>query len=198
MGHRLRRRTHRFRPRVLDHEIVGSFADTEIHRRIAKRKAGQVNRQELAGFAHDRERLDLAVIPNGVADGAAHAGRIPSPLDADSAALARNQRRQDALTSRGGAVHQARDEVVVSGVAQRAELLEPAHTKTRLAAAERLETRLQHELVAKALLRLTRDRRHQFAAVDDLGVVEALLFLSGQIGQKAEHRGVHVEGQRSG
>src|SRR5256885_1017449 len=158
------------------------------------RKARQVR----ARFPNPRQRLDLAVIPNGVANGAALAGRIPSPLAANPAAFARKQRRQNTLTSRGGAVHQARDEVVVGGVAQRAELLEPAHAKTRLAAAERLETRLQHELVAKALLRLTGNRRHQFAAVDDLGVVEALLFLSRQIGQKAEHRGVHVERQRSG
>src|SRR5204862_152029 len=103
---------------------------------------------------------------------AAHAGGVPYGFELHVRALARDHGRDHALAGGGCALDDAGDEVVVGRVAQRAELLDAGHMPAALDAAKH---RLEHELVAEALLRLAGDRRDEASARDDVVEPPALL-----------------------
>ena len=113
---------------------------------------------------------------------------LPSTLTPGSPRHTRANRSPPSLTD-------ARDEIVVGGIAQRAELLHPADL---VAAGHGLENRLEHELVTEARLGLAGDGGDELALADHLPEVAAPLLLAAEGGDEREHGGVHVEGESGG
>src|SRR5215468_2975305 len=113
---------------------------------------------------------------------------LPSTLTPGSPRHTRANRSPPSLTD-------ARDEIVVGGIAQRAELLHPADL---VAAGHGLENRLEHELVTEARLGLAGDGGDELALADHLPEVAAPLLLAAEGGDEGEHGRVHVEGERGG
>src|SRR5439155_1514484 len=104
--------------------------------------------------------------------GGAHADRVPVPVHADARGAGGHERRLLAFRRRRRALDQGRHEVEGGVLAERAEVLDAAQQE---AALHGREGRAQHELVAEARLRLTRDRREELAAVDHLAEPAQLL-----------------------
>ncbi len=185
-----------FGARHLGHVLEGGLPDAQIDRRVAEREALQVDGEVLAGAAHHVGGIDRAVVADGVADGAAHAGGVPGALDLHPRVVVRDHGRDHPVARARLALQDAGDEEVVGRVAQGAELLDPGHPVAAVTGGP--EHGVEHELIAEALLGLARDRRDAGAPTDHLAEVAPLLLLGGQGGQEGDHRRVHVEGQRGG
>src|SRR2546421_287248 len=193
VGHGLGGGLEGLRLRVLEHVVERRLADAEVHGGVAEGEAREVDAQQAARRAHDVRLRHEAVVADRVADGAAHARRVPDALDLHARVRARDHRRDHALRRARRPLHDAGDEVVVGGVADRAELLDDGHAP---AAVGMPEDGVEHELVAERLLRLAGDGRDQPAALDDLGEPAPLLRLGAERVDEAGDRAVHVEGQR--
>ena len=180
--------------RHLDHVVERRFADAEVDRGIAEAEALQIDGEVLAGRADDVLGRHRAVVPDRVADRAAHAGRVPDAFELHARVALRDERGDDAVLRGGVAVDDAGDEVVIRRVADRAEVLDAGHV---IAAVRQLpEHGVQHELVAEALLGLARDRRDERAAPDDVSEIALLLLLGPERRDERRHRRMHVERER--
>src|SRR5215470_1517887 len=178
------------------HDVVeGGLADAQIGRGVAEGEAGEVDGEEARGRADDLALLHESVVADGVTHRTPHAHGVPRTLDLDAGIAAADEGGEKPVLGGGGALADARDEVVIGGVAQGAELLHPTDL---VAAWHGLEDRLEHELVAEARLGLAGHGGDELALVDHFAEVAASLLLAAKRGDKGEHGRVHVEGERGG
>src|SRR5499427_4662794 len=182
-------------PHELHDVVEGGLADAQIGRGVAEGEAGEVDGEEPCGRADDLALLHEGVVADGVTHRTPHAHGVPRTLDLDAGIAAADESGEEPVLGGGGALADARDEVVVGGVAERAELLHPADL---VAAGDGLEDRLQHELVAEARLGLAGHGGDELALADHLPEVAAPLLLAAKRGDEGEHGRVHVEGERGG